>query len=70
MLQFTSSLKAEYEKPLEELLFFNPGQKHAYAAIVDSLEQMRVDLKMTEYARLVVLVRDENETCDNRLNYW
>jgi hypothetical protein len=38
MLRFTSSLKTEYTEPLEKLLFFNPGQDRAYAAIVDSLE--------------------------------
>lgn len=38
MLHFTSTLKPEYAEPLEKLLFFNPGQERAYAAIVDSLK--------------------------------
>ncbi len=39
MLRFTSLLKQEYQKELEQLLFFNPGQKSMLAAIVDSVEK-------------------------------
>ena len=39
MLRYTSILKPEYGKELEQLMFFNPGQQAAHAAIVDSLEK-------------------------------
>ena len=39
MLQFTSLLKQEYEKELEQLLFFNPGQNSMLEAIVDAVER-------------------------------
>ena len=39
MLQFTSLLKQEYEKELEQLLFFNPGQSSMLEAIVDAVER-------------------------------
>jgi len=39
MLRYTSLLKPEYEEKLEHLMFFNPGQKTAHAAIVDSLDK-------------------------------
>ena len=38
MLRYTSTLKADYIEELERLLFFNPGQQDALAAIMDSLE--------------------------------
>ena len=38
MLRYTSVLKPEYSEELERLMFFNPGQQIALAAIVDSLE--------------------------------
>jgi len=38
VLHYTSVLKADYSDALEHLLFFNPGQEHAYPAIVDSLK--------------------------------
>ena len=38
MLRYTSVLKPEYGEELERLMFFNPGQQTALAAIVDSLE--------------------------------
>lgn len=39
MLRFTSALKPEYSKDLEQLMFFNPGQQTALAAILDSVER-------------------------------
>ena len=38
MLRYTSTLKPEYSEELERLLFFNPGQQDALAAIMDSLD--------------------------------
>jgi hypothetical protein len=38
MLHFTSVLKPDHTEILEKLLFFNPGQEHAYSAIVDALD--------------------------------
>lgn len=38
MLRYTSVLKPEYDEALERLMFFNPGQQTALAAILDSLE--------------------------------
>lgn len=38
MLRYTSVLNPEYSEELERLMFFNPGQQTAIAAIVDSLE--------------------------------
>lgn len=38
MLHYTSVLKPEYSEALERLMFFNPGQQIALAAILDSLE--------------------------------
>ena len=39
MLRYTSTLKPQYGEELEQLMFFNPGQQTALAAIVDSLER-------------------------------
>jgi len=39
MLRYTSVLKPEYSEQLEHLMFFNPGQQTALAAIEDSLEK-------------------------------
>lgn len=39
MLRFTSTVTPEYGEELEQLMFFNPGQQTALAAIVDSLER-------------------------------
>lgn len=39
MLRYTSILKPEYSEDLEQLMFFNPGQRAAHAAIKDSLEK-------------------------------
>ena len=39
MLRYTSTLTPEYGEELERLMFFNPGQQTALAAIVDSLER-------------------------------
>lgn len=38
MLRYTSTLPADYGEQLERLMFFNPGQHNALAAIVDSVE--------------------------------
>ncbi|HED36452.1 MAG TPA: hypothetical protein ENJ08_19825 [Gammaproteobacteria bacterium] len=38
MLRYTSTLNTKYCEDLERLMFFNPGQQTALAAIVDSLE--------------------------------
>jgi len=39
MLRYTSTLKTKYSDELERLMFFNPGQQTALAAIEDSLEK-------------------------------
>lgn len=39
MLRYTSTLKPKYGNELERLMFFNPGQQTALAAIVDSLKR-------------------------------
>lgn len=39
MLHYTSILKLDYINELEQLMFFNPGQQTALAAIVDSVER-------------------------------
>ena len=38
MLRYTSTLQSDYADELERLMFFNPGQQSALAAIVDSVE--------------------------------
>ncbi len=38
MLRYTSALSPQYGEALERLMFFNPGQQAALAAIVDSVE--------------------------------
>ena len=38
MLRYTSTLQPDYSEALERLMFFNPGQQSAMAAIVDSVE--------------------------------
>jgi hypothetical protein len=38
MIRYTSTLKQEYCEELNQLMFFNPGQQAALAAIVDSVE--------------------------------
>ena len=38
MLRYTSTLTPKYSEKLERLMFFNPGQQTALAAIVNSVE--------------------------------
>lgn len=39
MLRYTSTLNPKYSEELERLMFFNPGQQTALAAIENSLEK-------------------------------
>jgi len=61
MLRYTSTLKLKYGEELERLMFFNPGQKNALAAIVDSLEMFGSPSVYTEGGRLRVKVEKLDE---------
>ncbi|MDH3713005.1 MAG: hypothetical protein OET44_04050 [Gammaproteobacteria bacterium] len=56
MLRYTSTLQPEYGDELERLMFFNPGQQTAMAAIVDSVETFGAPSVYTERGRLRVRV--------------
>ncbi|MDX2506716.1 MAG: hypothetical protein QNL62_19890 [Gammaproteobacteria bacterium] len=61
MLSYTSILKPEYSEVLERLMFFNPGQNSAHAAIVDSLEKFGSPSIYTDNGRLRVKVEKLDE---------
>ena len=61
MLSYTSKLKPEYGEELEQLMFFNPGQQSAHAAIVDSLEQFGSPSVYTDNGCLRVQVEKLDE---------
>ncbi len=61
MLNYTSILKSEYGEELEQLMFFNPGQQSAHAAIVDSLEKFGSPSVFTDNGRLCVKVEKLDE---------
>lgn len=73
MLQYTSILNAEYNNALEELMFFNPGQENALAAILDSIDTFGPPSVYIDSERLRVKVEklDEVQTLfaldDNKL---
>ena len=61
MLSYTSILKPEYSEELEQLMFFNPGQQVAHAAIVDSLEKFGSPSVYSDNGRLRVKVEKLDE---------
>jgi hypothetical protein len=61
MLRYTSTLKAEYSEELERLMFFNPGQQDALAAIMNSLETFGSPSVYTDNGVLRVKVEKLNE---------
>ena len=61
MLNYTSILNSEYCEELERLMFFNPGQQSAHAAIVDSLEKFGSPSVYTDNGRLQVRVEKLDE---------
>ena len=56
MLRYTSTLRPEYSEELDRLMFFNPGQQAAQAAIVDSIEMFGVPRVDSDGGRLWVKV--------------
>ena len=61
MLRYTSILKPNYSKDLERLMFFNPNQQIALAAILDSVEMFGSPSVYTDGERLRVKVDKLNE---------
>ena len=61
MLRYTSILKPEYGEDLERLMFFNPGQQEAHAAIMDSLEKFGSPSVYTDNGCLRVKVEKLDE---------
>ena len=61
MLRYTSMLKPEYGEELEQLMFFNPGQQTALAAIVDSLETFGLPSVYTDGSLLRIKVEKLDE---------
>lgn len=61
MLRYTSVLKSEYGEALERLMFFNPGQQTALAAILDSLETFGPPSMYVDGERLRVKVEKLDE---------
>lgn len=61
MLSYTSILKQEYVEELERLMFFNPGQQSAHAAIVESLEEFGSPSVYTDNGRLRVKLEKLDE---------
>jgi len=64
MCRYTSNLRPEYGKELEQLLFFNSGQHAAHSAIMDSIEMFGEPFVENDGERLRVNVRklDEAQT--------
>lgn len=61
MLSYTSILKPEYGEELERLMFFNPGQQSAHAAIVDSVEKFGLPSVYTDKGCLRIKVEKLDE---------
>jgi hypothetical protein len=61
MLRYTSLLMPEYGEALERLMFFNPGQQSALAAILDSLETFGSPSVYVDGERLRVKVEKLDE---------
>jgi hypothetical protein len=61
MLRYTSTLQPEYGDELERLMFFNPGQQTAMAAIVDSVETFGTPSVYSDGGRLRVKVEKLEE---------
>lgn len=64
ILRFTSTLEIKYCEDLEQLMFFNPSQKNALAAIEDSLEKFGLPCIYDDgdYLRVKVEKLDEVQT--------
>ena len=61
MIRYTSILKPEYSKELEQLLFFDPGQHAVHSAIVDSIEMFGEPFVENDGEHLRVNVRKLDE---------
>ena len=61
MLHYTSVLKSEYNDELERLMFFNPGQQTALAAILDSVDTYGTPSVYIDGERLRVKVEKLDE---------
>ena len=61
MFHFTSILKPNYSKELEQLMFFNPGQQTALSAIVDSIEMYGEPIVYNDGERLRLKVKKLGE---------
>jgi hypothetical protein len=61
MLRYTSTLRPEYSEELERLMFFNPGQPDALAAIMDSLDTFGSPSVYTDNGALRVKVEKLDE---------
>jgi hypothetical protein len=61
MFHFTSILKPDYSKELEQLMFFNPGQQTALSAIVDSIEMYGEPIIYNDGERLRLKVKKFDE---------
>jgi hypothetical protein len=61
MIRYTSTLKQEYGEELEQLMFFNPGQQAALAAIVDSVEMYGLPSVYADDGRLKIDVEKLDE---------
>lgn len=71
MFRYSSVLDQGYNKELEQLIFFNPGQKNALSAIVDSIdvygepiiyndgEQLRVKVKNIDEVQTLFALDEE-----------
>jgi hypothetical protein len=68
MIRYTSTLKQEYGEELEQLMFFNPGQQAALAAIVDSVEMYGLPSVYADDGRLKINV--ENSMKCRRCSRW
>jgi hypothetical protein len=62
MFHYTSVLKPEHRKELEQLLFFNSGQHNTLSAIVDSIEMFGEPFVYDDGGHLRVNVRKIDET--------
>ena len=61
MIRYTSILKPEYSKELEQLIFFNPGQQTALSAIVNAIEMYGEPIVYNDGERLRVKVKNLDE---------
>jgi hypothetical protein len=61
MVTYTSILKSEYRRELEQLLFFNSAQHAVHSAILESIEMFGEPFVDNDGGRLRVNVRSSNE---------